>query len=223
MFIRLINKSRRFYFNYLHYNDRRAIWHSIKSFFYKLLRIKDVSSKTTLPYIPGETSKAKPRREKEGFFQKYCQGQGLDIGCGGDILAANCQGWDFADGNAQYLKGLPNEAYDFVYSSHSLEHMRDPAVALKNWWRVLKPNGYLIIYLPERELYEMRKTLPSHRNPDHKRFFLLDKNDPPDTIGLIPLIKEILSGQQIIYAKPCGDNGEFSIEAVVKKLPKHLC
>ena len=103
---------------------------------------------------PSETSKAFARRDQEGFFVKYCRGRGLDIGYGGDLLCANARGWDIEDGDAMLLSGLPDASFDFVYSSHTLEHMRDLDVALGNWWRVLKPNGYLILCLPHRDLYE---------------------------------------------------------------------
>ena len=83
------------------------------------------------PYVPGETSKAKPRRLREGFYEKYLGGNGLDIGFGGDLVVPNARGWDFEHGDAQDLSGLENEKFDFVYSSHTLEHMQDPAIALK--------------------------------------------------------------------------------------------
>lgn len=209
----LWNSLRRLYFNYVHYNDRRAIWNAIR----KSLRL-EASQAPLLSFAPGETSKAKPRREKEGFFAKYCQGQGLDIGYGGDLLSSNCQGWDYADGNAQYLKGVPDSSFDFVYASHILEHVRNPTVAIKNWWRVLKTNGYLIVAIPERNLYEKRTRLPSHRNNDHKHFFLLENDEAPDTIGLCPFIKRTLPHYQIVYARVCGSNDEYAIEAVVKKI-----
>ena len=179
-------------------------------------------------YNPGETTKAKKRRIKEGFFSSYCKGKGLDIGYGGDLLSKNCKGWDFEDGDAQYLKGLKNLTFDFVYSSHTLEHLRNPRVSIKNWWRVLKPGGYLILYLPHRDLYEKKKTLPSRWNQDHKHFFLLYEDDPPDTISIIHLIKKTLSNYKIVYAKECREghtikdpkthsDGEYSIEVIVQK------
>ena len=157
------------------------------------------------------------------------QGSGLDIGFGGDLVVPNAKGWDFEHGDAQYLKGLNDEQFDFVYSSHTLEHMQDHAVALKNWYRVLKKGGYLIIYIPHRDLYEKKKTLPSRFNPNHTAFFLIDNDEAPDTIGIIPLIKRNLNNYEIIYAKECNEghtvsdpelhsNGEFSIEVVLKKL-----
>ena len=180
-------------------------------------------------YKPGDTSKAKQRRIAEGFFEKYCQGKGIDIGYGHDLLCDNCIGWDFEHGDAQYLKAVENSQFDFVYSSHTLEHLAEVDVALKNWWRILKCGGYLILYLPHRDLYEKKLTLPSRWNPDHKHFFLINKDDKPDTIGIVPLIQRTLSNGKIIYAKECSEghtvtdpekpsNGEYSIEVVVKKL-----
>jgi SAM-dependent methyltransferase len=181
------------------------------------------------PYAAGETTKAKDRRIREGFFENYCNGKGLDIGYGGDLIVPDATGWDYEHGDAQYLRGVADESYDFVYSSHTLEHVRDAGESLKNWFRVLKPGGYLIIYIPHRDLYEKKKTLPSRFNADHKRFFLPLKNDPPHTVGIVPLINDSLENHQIIYCKECSEghtisdpdrhsDGEFSIEVVIKKL-----
>jgi SAM-dependent methyltransferase len=176
----------------------------------------------------GETHKAHARRMREGFFAKYCQGNGLDIGYGGDPVVANVRGWDFEHGDAHLLHGLDDASYDFVYSSHLLEHLPNVELALSNWWRVLKPGGYLLLYLPHRDLYEKKTTLPSRFNEDHAHFFLPERDDPPDTIGLVPLVKRLFADAEIIYFKTCdegyvnpGDDrhseGEFSIELVARK------
>ena len=84
------------------------------------------------------------------------------------------------------------------------------------------------IYLPHRVLYEKKKTLPSNFNPDHRNFFLIDKDEIPDTIGIVPLIERTLNDFEIIYAKECSEghtitdpaihsDGEFSIEVVIRK------
>lgn len=46
------------------------------------------------------------------------------------------------------LTALQNGSYDFILSSHSLEHFANPIKALQEWKRVLKPNGFLVIVLP---------------------------------------------------------------------------
>jgi hypothetical protein len=43
-----------------------------------------------------------------------------------------------------------NECYDFVFSSHSLEHIANPLKAIKEWLRITKKGGYIIIIVPEK-------------------------------------------------------------------------
>ena len=45
---------------------------------------------------------------------------------------------------------VTDEAYDFVFSSHSLEHIANPLKAVKEWIRVTKPGGCIIIVVPEK-------------------------------------------------------------------------
>ncbi len=180
------------------------------------------------PTQQGETAKARPRRLREGFFEKYCCGLGLDIGYGGDLLKADCVGWDLEHGDAQQLDGIQNGSFDFAYSSHTLEHLADASKALRNWYRVVKPGGHLIVFVPDRDLYEKKLTLPSRWNLDHKRFFLIDRDEPPDTVGLLPLIDRVIPDAAVVSARRCGDgrtidsslthsDGEYSIEVIVRK------
>ena len=53
-----------------------------------------------------------------------------------------------ADGDD--LVSINDNTYDFVLSSHSLEHMANPLKALKEWRRVLKPQGTLVLILPDK-------------------------------------------------------------------------
>ena len=176
----------------------------------------------------GETAKARGRRVREGFFKKYCAGRGLDIGYGGDLLSDNCVGWDLEHGDAQLLDGIEDESWDFVYSSHTLEHVADAFAALRTWYRVVKPGGYLILFVPDGDLYEKKFRLPSRWNPDHKRFFLLDRDEPPDTVGMLPLIDKAIPAATVVSARRCADghtivdpfvhsDGEYSIEVILRK------
>lgn len=47
------------------------------------------------------------------------------------------------------LSKIPDEKYDFLLSCHSLEHTANPLKALKEWSRVLKRNGDLVLVLPD--------------------------------------------------------------------------
>jgi SAM-dependent methyltransferase len=52
----------------------------------------------------------------------------------------------FCDGSA--LKPIGESTYDVLLSSHNLEHFANPVKALKEWRRVLRPGGALILILP---------------------------------------------------------------------------
>ena len=54
---------------------------------------------------------------------------------------------------------LEDSSVDFVISSHVIEHFPDPIKALKEWYRVVKPGGYLYIIAPHKE-----RTLDKERN-----------------------------------------------------------
>jgi len=131
-----------------------------------------------------ECSKSIPRRLSQvNFITKYFHGNGIDIGGKPDPLVLykelfplvkDIKTWDIEDGDAQFLEDVPNEAYDFVHSSHCLEHLNDPYEGLKNWFRVLKKGGYLIVTVPDEDLYE-QGLFPSTFNTDHKWTFTINK------------------------------------------------
>ncbi len=52
--------------------------------------------------------------------------------------------------NATRLEAVEDATYDFVLASHVLEHVANPLKALKEWHRVLKPGGSLLILLPNK-------------------------------------------------------------------------
>src|SRR5260221_9635771 len=47
------------------------------------------------------------------------------------------------------LRGIADHRYDFVLSSHNLEHIANPIRALKEWMRVVKAGGAIIAVLPD--------------------------------------------------------------------------
>jgi len=49
------------------------------------------------------------------------------------------------------LAPIGDASYDLVLSSHTLEHVANPLRALREWRRVLRPGGALVLVLPRRE------------------------------------------------------------------------
>jgi SAM-dependent methyltransferase len=54
-------------------------------------------------------------------------------------------------GEASDLSRIGNEQYDFVLASHVLEHCANPIKALREWVRVLKNDGMLLLIFPHRD------------------------------------------------------------------------
>lgn len=131
-----------------------------------------------------ECSKSIPRRLGDSrFTRKYFVGIGIDVGGKPDPLVLyqelfplikSVRTWDIEDGDAQFLEDVEDETYDFLHSSHCLEHLIDPYEGLKNWLRVVKKGGYLIITVPDEDMYE-QGVFPSQFNRDHKWTFTVYK------------------------------------------------
>lgn len=57
------------------------------------------------------------------------------------------------------LGQIRDSSYDFILSSHSLEHTANPVKALKEWIRVMRPGGALILILPNyKKIVDRRRT-----------------------------------------------------------------
>lgn len=148
-----------------------------------------------------EQSKAAKRRFDDGnFHNRYFIGEGIDIGCGEDNLGRlghvfrgirSVRGWDMPDGDAQYLATISDNTFDFATSSHCLEHMVQPTEALTNWIRVVKPGGYIVITIPDEEMYE-QEFWPSRFNDDHKwSFTMKQKSVMPKSINVLMMLQNV--------------------------------
>lgn len=128
-----------------------------------------------------ETKKMNQIRLKNNY-NAFFYGDGVDIGCGRDILDKNIFTnissvipYDRPNGDANYCQNLADNSFDFVYSSHCLEHMQDPYIALKNWIRICKINGYIIVAVPHEVYYE-KLIWPSRYNPEHTHSFRTEQH-----------------------------------------------
>jgi SAM-dependent methyltransferase len=165
----------------------------------------------------GETNSAKARRTASSFFENYCQGTGIDIGAGRDPLFPDIATLDQLTGGDAYKLDYPDAHFDYVYSSHCLEHLTYAKQALREWHRALKTGGRLVLFLPDRDNYEHKNELPSTGNADHKHYWTLFSSEPPCTFGLVPLLLS-MGCWDVVYAQKCEKHGEYSIEVVAVKL-----
>src|SRR6185437_6751448 len=124
--------------------------------------------------MSGEASKTRAIRGPE-FEKRFLGGRVIDIGCGPDLVVPHAEAFDLQHGDAQRIASQrPIEAYDAVHSSHCLEHMRDVPAALEQWWSLVRPGGYLVLVVPDEDLYE-QGGWPSLFNSDHRATFRLQK------------------------------------------------
>lgn len=113
----------------------------------------------------------------------YCIGKGCDIGFGGDkIMKTNCDGIDFEQPYTNTGKDkvdipcdvihneipVPDNTYDYVYTSHLIEDFVDTKDALRKFIRILKNGGTLILVFPDQPKYEVYcRELGIPMNPYH--------------------------------------------------------
>ena len=148
---------------------------------------------------------------------EYTAGRGLDLGCGlfktfpHFIGVDNGHHWgnqgvDVMVDTCEDLSIFADNSMDFVFSSHLLEHITDYEAALKEWWRVIKTDGYLILYLPHKEYYP--NIGEAGANPDHKHDFV-----PVDIINAMVKI----SGWSMRVNENRNDGNEYSFFQVFQK------
>jgi len=104
---------------------------------------------------------------------------------------------------ATELHGIADSTYDFVLSSHCIEHLANPIKALHEWYRVLKPNGLLVIVFPHnvRTFDHLRPTTEmEHLRLDYK----MDVGEEDETH-----FKEVLLQHDLSRDPWAGSRDEF--------------
>lgn len=186
-----------------------------------------------------ETKKALLEARRANLHRQYLRGIGLAIGPKGyensvdpEIPFAIHIDLDYPNYNGKTLP-FANDSQDFVYSSHVLEHIKDSYDALSEWFRVLKPGGYLFIVVPHAYLYERLREvhhatssqLPkSMWNEDHYRVY---------TPGSLLRAVDVALVSNTWRLRHCADNdygydytipkdkhpgGGYEIECIIEKL-----
>jgi len=101
------------------------------------------------------------------------------------------------------LSAIPDGCYDFILSSHNLEHFANPVKALKEWERVVRPGGVLVLVLP----YYVN-TFDHRRSPTEVSHMLEDfkQNTQEDDLTHLP---EILQLHDLDMDSPAGSIENF--------------
>lgn len=152
----------------------------------------------------------------------YTRGKGLDLGCGpfkafphfrgidsnidAQLFGIQATGADFIIPTCEVLDDFASQSQDFIFSSHLLEHIVEWENALKEWWRVLKQGGYLVLYLPDEDEYP--KVGEKGANTDHK--FNVNRE------VIVEAMQKIGGWDLVRYEKRNGGD-EYSLFFVFKK------
>ena len=137
---------------------------------------------------------------------------GLDLGCGDTKICGHAIGIDLRKdskavvvGDASNLQSIipKGELYDWIFSSHLLEHLKKhPKETIRDWLTFIKPAGKLVLYLPDVVYY-------TEKNPEHFWNFTAKQ-----------WFEELKEENIVIYEKRNRDLGyvdEYSVLVVIQK------
>lgn len=147
------------------------------------------------------------------------QGNGVDLGAGHGKIRETSLGIDFGscgknwEGDVTTLHWFKDEVLDYVYSSHTLEHVDDDRVVLKEWLRVIKPGGRLVLYLPDDEEFDNTEQVA---NREHKHVYTVESlRTLLESIGGLEIIT-CVQDKGKVEAYP-GHN-RYSVLAIARKI-----
>jgi SAM-dependent methyltransferase len=180
-----------------------------------------------------ESRKSYADKIASGFFAKYMSGPNvMEIGYrgyeeGNLPIVPQAIGVDVGyPGYEGATFPFAGGSFDAIYSSHCFEHIGDWLGVLRDWYRLLRVGGFLVIVVPHQLLFERKRSLPSPINPDHKRFYT-----PKSLLGEIETAFEENSyrirhlvendaGFEYSIMPYQGTDGCYEIELVVEKIAK---
>lgn len=82
-----------------------------------------------------------------------------DMGCGRHKTISRAVGIDVKrvtdiKASIDYLPMIKSDTAHIIVSRHSLEHLIDPVKALREWHRILRPEGKLVLVLPDHGAFD---------------------------------------------------------------------
>jgi SAM-dependent methyltransferase len=103
---------------------------------------------------------------------------------------------------------VDNEKYDFCFACHCLEHIANPIKAIKEWLRIIKENGYIIIIVPEKSYCFDHKRNYSSFSVLLKQY---EKNVGEDDLSTLP---DILVNHDLSMDLPAGNFEQFTLRSL---------
>ena len=155
----------------------------------------------------------------------YLRGQGIDIGAGTFKILPHAISVDNGTDNvlfgmqfkpdvhittAEDLSVFSPGTMNFVYSSHLLEHLEHPRKALFEWWKLVKLDGVLVLYLPHEDHYP--KMGEPGANPDHKSNLNEHK--------VVEWLEELPGSWDLERCEVRSQDDEYSFLLILRKLLK---
>lgn len=131
---------------------------------------------------------------------KFCSGLGLDIG--GDVLGgcvfpgAMAINVNFPDQFDAFNLPESVRGFDYIFSSHTLEHIAEYRKALQCWIARLKQGGILFLYLPHPDM--------EYWHPDNcaKHWHSFKPGDMANTLTELGL-KNVITSKRDLYWSFC--------------------
>ena len=116
-------------------------------------RLKELAELLKIPQAEHPERLFAERRIKDTDLVVY------DLGCGRHKTIPRAIGVDIKRvtdirASIDCLPMIECGTVDVVISRHSLEHLIDPVKALREWYRILKPFGRIILVLPDHEFID---------------------------------------------------------------------
>jgi predicted SAM-dependent methyltransferase len=153
---------------------------------------------------------------------KYCQGYGLDLGYGGDPITPSAITVDLPipyahvgnhplnlGGDARNIYWFKDNVLDYVFSSHLLEDFENTEEVLREWIRVLKVGGYLVLFCPDEQIYH------EHCRKTGQDYNLAHKISNFSLAYVKKILLEKFPDMEIVHENPLID--VYSFEIVARK------
>lgn len=148
------------------------------------------------------------------LVSRFLVGNGVDIGAGGKPVVPHAIAFDLPpEQYGQYHSGLTpdrviqwggdchklpfkDSVCDFVFSSHLIEDFLDWNPLLREWVRVIKPGGHLVILLPDKKLWNEAIARGQPPNCAHKHeSYVGELSEYARRMGGLQIIEDRLADQ----------------------------